>query len=128
MRAEYDFSHGVVGKYAARYAKGTSVAILHSKPTTRRSSRPKPSPLRTGSKRLSGKADNDIRSAIRSGPDAAPEADAAWLRNAKIEIPEPKKAVSIRLDRDITEWFQRQGRGYQTRINAVLRAYVDAHR
>jgi uncharacterized protein (DUF4415 family) len=72
--------------------------------------------------------DADIRRGIRSDPDAAPEADAAWLRGAKIVIPEPKKAVSIRLDRDITEWFQQQGKGYQTRINAVLRAYVDAHR
>jgi uncharacterized protein (DUF4415 family) len=72
--------------------------------------------------------DIDIRRGIRSDPDAASEADAAWLRGARIVIPEPKKAVSIRLDRDITEWFQRQGKGYQTRVNAVLRAYVDARR
>jgi hypothetical protein len=73
------------------------------KPTTRRSSRPKPSRLRTDWKRLSGMADDDIRSAIRSDPDATPEADVAWLRKAKLVIPWPKKAVSIRLDRDITE-------------------------
>jgi hypothetical protein len=42
-------------------------------------------------------------------PDAAPEADAAWLRNVKLVIPGPKKAISIRLDRDITESFQGQG-------------------
>jgi uncharacterized protein (DUF4415 family) len=53
---------------------------------------------------------------------------AAWFRRAKVVLPEPKKAVSIRLDRDVMEWFQRQGKGYQTRINAVLRAYVEAHR
>jgi uncharacterized protein (DUF4415 family) len=83
---------------------------------------------RTDWKRLGAMTDADIRRGIRCDPDAAPEADAAWLRGAKIVIPEPKKAVSIRLDRDINEWFQRQGKGYQTRINAVLRAYVDAHR
>lgn len=78
--------------------------------------------------RLGKLSDREIRRAVRSDPDAAPIASAAWFRRAKIVLPEPKKAVSIRLDKDITEWFQRQGSGYQTRINAVLRAYVDAHR
>jgi uncharacterized protein (DUF4415 family) len=32
--------------------------------------------------------------------------------------------VSLRLDRDVLDWFKRQGKGYQTKINAVLRAYV----
>ncbi len=35
-----------------------------------------------------------------------------------------KKPLSLRLDADIIDWFQRQGVGYQTRINAVLREYV----
>lgn len=39
-----------------------------------------------------------------------------------------KKPVSLRLDADIVDWFQRQGAGYQTRINAVLRDYVERHR
>jgi uncharacterized protein (DUF4415 family) len=56
--------------------------------------------------------------------DAALIADASWFRRAKIVLPEPKKAVSIRLDRDVMEWFRNQGKGYQTRINVVLRAYV----
>ena len=76
--------------------------------------------------RVDALSDADIRRAIRSDPDAAPELSASWLRRAKIVLPEPKKAVSIRLDRDVLEWFQRQGRGYQTHINAVLRAYVEA--
>jgi uncharacterized protein (DUF4415 family) len=74
--------------------------------------------------RLAALDDGTIRKTIASDPDAAPIADAAWFRRAKIVLPEPKKAVSIRLDRDVMEWFQRQGKGYQTRINAVLRAYV----
>ena len=36
-----------------------------------------------------------------------------------------KKPLSLRLDADIIDWFQRQGVGYQTRINAVLREYVE---
>jgi uncharacterized protein (DUF4415 family) len=39
-----------------------------------------------------------------------------------------KQQVTLRLDADVLEWFKSQGRGYQTRINTLLRAYVDAHR
>ena len=39
-----------------------------------------------------------------------------------------KRPVTIRLDADVVEWFQRFGRGYQTRINSVLRAYMEARR
>jgi uncharacterized protein (DUF4415 family) len=43
--------------------------------------------------------------------------------------PVPRKAqLTIRVDRDVLEWYRRQGQGYQTRINALLRAYMDAHR
>ena len=101
---------------------------VSAKRTMRRSTRPKGSATRTDWDRFAALTDADIRKGIRSDPDAAPEADAAWFRRAKIVIPEPKKAVSIRLDRDVMEWFRRQGRGYQTRISAVLRAYVEAQR
>ena len=78
--------------------------------------------------RVDALSDTDIRRAIHSDPDAAPELDASWFRKAKIVLPEPKQAVSIRLDRDVMAWFKKQGGGYQTRINAVLRAYVQAQR
>ena len=43
--------------------------------------------------------------------------------------PVPKKAqIALRVDNDVLVWFKTQGRGYQTRINALLRAYMDAHR
>jgi uncharacterized protein (DUF4415 family) len=42
-------------------------------------------------------------------------------------MPHTKKAVSIRLDEDVLTWFKSQGRGYQTRMNAVLRMYMRAH-
>ena len=38
----------------------------------------------------------------------------------------PKTAISLRIEQDVLEWFKAQGAGYQTRINAVLRAYRDA--
>ncbi len=43
-----------------------------------------------------------------------------WSR-ASVELPEAKAVLNMRVDRDILEFFRRQGRGYQTRINAVLR-------
>ena len=46
--------------------------------------------------------------------------------SAVLVIPEPKKPVSLRLDQDVLDFFKSQGKGYQTRINAVLRAYMDA--
>jgi uncharacterized protein (DUF4415 family) len=43
--------------------------------------------------------------------------------------PAPRKAaISLRLDADVLDWFRAQGNGYQTRINAVLRAYMEAAR
>jgi uncharacterized protein (DUF4415 family) len=42
--------------------------------------------------------------------------------------PKPTKAqVTLRIDRDVLEWFRGLGDGYQTRINALLRAYMEAH-
>lgn len=38
----------------------------------------------------------------------------------------PKASVSLRIDADVLAWFKSQGRGYQTRMNAVLRAFKDA--
>ena len=47
--------------------------------------------------------------------------------NARLDLPEPKAVLHMRIDRDLLEFFKQGGRGYQTRINAVLRAYKDAH-
>jgi uncharacterized protein (DUF4415 family) len=38
---------------------------------------------------------------------------------------QPKAAISLRVDADVLNWFKEQGPGYQTRINAILRAYKD---
>ncbi len=42
-----------------------------------------------------------------------------------IGFPKPKRQVTVRLDGDIIEWFKATGKGYQTRMNAVLRTYVE---
>ena len=55
-----------------------------------------------------------------------PELSDAWFQQAKraSQLPE-KKQVSLRIDEDILDFFKRQGSRYQTKMHAVLRAYVD---
>ncbi len=49
-----------------------------------------------------------------------------WADSISLGVTEPKQGVHIRLDPMILRWFKTQGPGYQTRINAVLRAFVEA--
>ena len=57
-----------------------------------------------------------------------PELDEDFFREASVRLPKGKQSVSLRIDSDVLDWLKRQGKGYQTRINAILRAYVRAHR
>ena len=82
---------------------------------------------RTDWERLDALTDEDIAEAIRHDPDAL-EARPEWFERAMLLRPgRPKERVTVRLDADMLDWFRRQGRGYQTRLNAVLRAYYEAH-
>jgi uncharacterized protein (DUF4415 family) len=54
------------------------------------------------------------------------ELDDSFFANATIRLPEPKKSISLRIDKDILEWYRHLGPGYQTRMNAVLRMYMRA--
>ena len=56
-----------------------------------------------------------------------PETDAAFWADAELRMPQTKKGVYLRLDQDVLEWLKAQGPGYQTRINAILRAYMETH-
>ena len=56
----------------------------------------------------------------------SPELDEDFFANATLRMPLTKKAVSLRIDSDVLEWYKKQGSGYQTRINAVLRMYMKA--
>jgi len=66
-----------------------------------------------------------IRRGIASDPDARPTDEEFW-KDAEVVWPTRKTIVTMRLDADLLAWF-RQERGYQTRINAILRAYMKAH-
>ncbi len=56
-----------------------------------------------------------------------PQVDKAMFKKMVIRMPEKKAPLSLRLDPRVIEWFKGQGPGYQTRINAVLQSYVEAH-
>ena len=53
--------------------------------------------------------------------------DEDFFKHAELIIPPPKKSLTLRMDADVLDWFREQGRGYQTRINAILRTYMKAH-
>jgi uncharacterized protein (DUF4415 family) len=75
--------------------------------------------------RLQRLSDAEIREGIEADPDVRPTDEEFW-KNAKVVLPRRKEVVTMRLDADLLEWF-RQHAGYQTRINAILRAYMKAH-
>jgi uncharacterized protein (DUF4415 family) len=92
---------------------------------------------RTQNSRRSGKtdwarvdalSDRKIEQAIRSDPDAAPILDRKWFAKATLVMPEPKVPISLRIDREVVDWFKAHGKRYQSRMNAVLKAYMQAHR
>jgi uncharacterized protein (DUF4415 family) len=70
-------------------------------------------------------SDARIRRGIASDPRVRPTDEEFW-KDAKVVWPTRKTVVTMRLDADLLAWF-RQERGYQTRINAILRAYMRAH-
>jgi uncharacterized protein (DUF4415 family) len=69
---------------------------------------------------------------LRAMPDASidysdiPRLGKSFWKTARLTLPEPKDRLTIRVDHDVVEWLKKRGRGYQTRINAILRSYMEA--
>lgn len=83
---------------------------------------------RTDWERLRQMTDEDLEEAAREDPDTV-LLDEEWFCTAWLVIPGGKKEqISIRLDREVLDYFRAGGRGYQTRINDVLKAYVLSRR
>jgi len=70
--------------------------------------------------RLDAMADKDIDTSD------IPPLDKEFFANAELRMPKTKSMISMRVDADVLEWFKEQGTGYQTRMNAVLRLYMEA--
>jgi len=91
---------------------------------TGKRSRRKAAEPHTDWKRLRSLTDAQIHAAVTADPEANPTDESFWA-TAKVVLPRPKRTVTMRLDADLLDWF-RANRGYQTRINAILRAYMNA--
>ncbi|MCK9908383.1 BrnA antitoxin family protein [Microbacteriaceae bacterium K1510] len=72
--------------------------------------------------RLRRMTDAEIEASIKDDPDWSD--DWNWS-DAVLVIPPKKKAISIRVDEDVLDYFKNEGAGYQRRINAVLRSYME---
>nr|CAD6419027.1 3-oxoacyl-ACP synthase [Rhizobium sp. Q54] len=75
--------------------------------------------------RLDAVTAEEIEAVAAADEDGPPTSDEEW---AKAVVLPAKVPVGIKLDRDVLDWFKAGGRGYQTRMNAVLRRYMEAHR
>jgi len=73
---------------------------------------------------LANLTDEEIEAAIAGDPDAARPLPREWFERAEQVQPGSKRPISIRLDREVLNFFMRTGKGYQSRINKVLRTYV----
>ena len=60
----------------------------------------------------------------RTSPPELDGLPATFWEDAEVVAPSRKRAISLRLDEDVLEWFRQSGPRYQTRMNAVLRTYV----
>jgi uncharacterized protein (DUF4415 family) len=81
---------------------------------------------KTDWRRVRSLTDKQIEAAVRDDPDAVP-LDFDWSE-AVLVIPPKKKAISIRVDEDVLDYFKTEGAGYQRRMNAVLRSYMEQKR
>ena len=54
--------------------------------------------------------------------------DQSFFANAKLRLPETKTTITIRIDPDVLLWFKGQGKGYQSKMNAVLRLYAETQK
>lgn len=79
--------------------------------------------------RFDALTDDEIERAVAEDPDAPPLLDDEFWRNARVvHYGGGKTRVTMHVDDDVLHHFKSRGRGYQTRMNAVLRAYVYARK
>ena len=89
--------------------------------------RGKPTAVRYSLSEIKAKRARGEDQTRRDAPEAESLGEDFW-KQARVVMPRGKTSVHLRLDSDIVDWFKQLGRGHLTRMNAVLRAYVDAHR
>ena len=76
-------------------------------------------------KRIDAMKDEDID--FSDIPEITPEMFARAVLRRNFKPIRRKKQLTLRVDSDVVDWYKKQGRGYQTRINSLLRAYMKEH-
>ena len=87
----------------------------------------KPGKGRTGWKRIARLSDAGIERMAARDADNPATKKSDWAKSF-IGAPPLKTPVNAKFDVDVVDWFKAQGRGYQSRMNAVLRRYMEVHR
>jgi uncharacterized protein (DUF4415 family) len=70
----------------------------------------------------------DRNTDISDSPEITPELFARAVARRGLKPKEPKVQLTIRMDKEVLEWFRARGRGYHTHISSLLRAYMEAHK
>ena len=91
---------------------------MKKKPTSKKSE--------TDWKRIDAMKDEDID--FSDIPELTPEMFARAVLRRNFEPIPRKKQLTLRVDSDVIDWYKKQGRGYQTKINSLLRAYMKEHK
>jgi uncharacterized protein (DUF4415 family) len=81
---------------------------------------------RTDWAKVDAMTEAELEASIAADPDDVHEAP-DWSQ-AVLGLPPRKEHINIRIDADVLAWFRQTGRGYQTRMNNVLRAFVESRR
>ena len=77
--------------------------------------------------KLAAMPDRDIKF-TKDAPRTSPTDWASAVAHRGLPLPSRKAQIALRVDEDVLTWFREQGAGYQTRMNAVLKAFRDAHK
>ena len=75
--------------------------------------------------RIDAMQDEDID--LSDAPEITPEMFATAVVRRGLKPAPKKQQMTMRVDADVLEWFRAQGRGYQTKVNMLMRAYMEAH-
>jgi uncharacterized protein (DUF4415 family) len=101
------------------------IRIISTRKATKNEQKPISSKSETDWQRLDTMTDEDIE--LSDCPEITPEKFAKAVVQSGLPVDKNKVQVTLRIDSDVLEWFKSQGRGYQTQINSLLRAYMEAH-
>jgi uncharacterized protein (DUF4415 family) len=119
-RPERNRKHEHIVRHVASLGDGTHIIEHPDRRLERRKSE-------TDWARLDAMTDEEIEASIAKDPDWQEFKDIDWSE-AVLVIPPKKKAISIRVDEDVLNYFKKEGAGYQRRMNAVLRSYMQQKR